>query len=212
MIELKNINKKYKNKIIYDNLSITFDIGLNMIYGSTGTGKTTLLNMIYMIDNDYAGDILIDNEDIKKINNKKMSLLRNKKIGYIFQDFKLFNNLNVIDNLMIPTYINKEPNSLDILISKFQISDLLYKKVNKLSGGEKQKITIVRSLVNNPNIILADEPTSSLDAKSEKVVMNIMKQLSKEKIIIFVTHNESLKKYADNIYILNNNKIYKEYE
>lgn len=212
MIELKNINKKYKNKIIYDNLSITFDIGLNMIYGSTGTGKTTLLNMIYMIDNDYAGDILIDNEDIKKINNKKMSLLRNKKIGYIFQDFKLFNNLNVIDNLMIPTYINKEPNILDILISKFQISDLLYKKVNKLSGGEKQKITIVRSLVNNPNIILADEPTSSLDAKSEKVVMNIMKQLSKEKIIIFVTHNESLKKYADNIYILNNNKIYKEYE
>lgn len=212
MIELKNINKKYKNKIIFDNLSIKFDIGLNMIYGSTGTGKTTLLNMIYMIDNDYAGDILIDSEDIKKINNKKMSLLRNKKISYIFQDFKLFNNLNVIDNLMIPTYINKEPNSLDILISKFQISDLLYKKVNKLSGGEKQKITIVRSLVNNPNIILADEPTSSLDAKSEKVVMNMMKQLSKEKIIIFVTHNESLKKYADNIYILKNDKIYKEYE
>ena len=206
MLELKNINKKFKNKIIFKNLNIKFKKGLNLIYGKSGSGKSTLLKIIALEEKVDSGFIFLNKKNVNEC--YKKSEFRNKNIGMIFQDYKLIDELSVIDNILVPTIINKDKRkNLDSLVKILSIEEFKNNKVYKLSGGEQQRIAIARALINDPDIILADEPTGALDYENKEIIMNYLKKISKDKIVIMVTHDISLNKYGDNIFYIKNKKV-----
>lgn len=202
MIELKNINKIYKGSKYsvqaLKDINVKFgNVGLVSIVGTSGCGKTTLLNLIGGLDSDYQGDIIFDNINVKQYNSKKLDTYRSEKIGFVFQEYNLINTIDVYSNIEIAlsmTKINKFEKKKRILdISKrLGIEDLLKKSPLELSGGQKQRVAIARALIKKPQVILADEPTGALDSKTSKEIMKILKDISKECLIIMVTHNEKL--------------------
>lgn len=202
MIELKNINKIYKGSKYsvqaLKDINVKFDnVGLVSVVGTSGCGKTTLLNLIGGLDSDYQGDIIFDNINVKQYNSKKLDTYRSEKIGFVFQEYNLINTIDVYSNIEIAlsmTKINKFEKKKRILdISKrLGIEDLLKKSPLELSGGQKQRVAIARALIKKPHVILADEPTGALDSKTSKEIMGILKDISKDCLIIMVTHNEKL--------------------
>ena len=219
MINVKNISKVYykkKNKIIaLDNFSYDFEkYKLYAIMGASGSGKSTLLNIIGLLDKPTSGFIFYNKKNTKNYTEKEIISFRAKKIGYIFQEFYLNNNLNVFENVMIPLLINKSLESK----SKRIIANELLKKVgledrklhfpNELSGEERQRGVIARALTNNPEIILADEPTGNLDEETEKEIFELFKKLRNEgKCIVVASHSINIKKYVDDIIYINKGKI-----
>lgn len=211
MIELKNLSKTYisKNKEVIqalDNFSYTFpDRGLIGVYGDSGCGKTTLLNLIGGIDTLTSGDILINNKSIKSYKSKNLTKYRNKEIGFIFQDDNLIDNLNVFDNVALSLSLRKVSfKSRKKIVEEVLVRLGMLEKKNKypseLSGGEKQRVTIARALIKSPSIILADEPTGSLDKENSLEIMKILKELSKDKLVILVSHEEELiRTFSDEI-------------
>ena len=204
MIEIKNLKKSFynnrKEQKIFNNVNVSFDnIGLTAIVAPSGTGKTTLFNMICCLDNEYDGTI---NYDGIKINNE----LVENKISYLMQDDNLFNNLSVFDNLKIYDEIKEQ--EIDEFLKKFDIFDLRNKKVSKLSGGQRRRVALVRSLLKKPKVLICDEPTSSLDKTNSIAVMNILKNVSKDILVIYSSHDSELvDKYSDNIFLLSDNNI-----
>ena len=202
MLVLKNINKIYKGKNYnlqaLRNINLSFDdIGLVTILGTSGCGKTTLLNLIGGLDTDYDGEIIFKHQNTKEYNSKNWDSYRNENIGFVFQEYNLINSLNVYDNIDISLSMKKisyiERKNLIIEVAeKLNISDILYKTPLELSGGQKQRVAIARAIIKKPNIILADEPTGALDSKTSKEIMDILKKLSKEYLVIMVTHNEKI--------------------
>ena len=184
MIELKNINKIYKGSKYsvqaLKDINVKFDnVGLVSIVGTSGCGKTTLLNLIGGLDSDYQGDIIFDNINVKQYNSKKLDTYRSEKIGFVFQEYNLINTIDVYSNIEIAlsmTKINKFEKKKRILdISKrLGIEDLLKKSPLELSGGQKQRVAIARALIKKPQVILADEPTGALDSKTSKEIMEIL--------------------------------------
>ena len=225
MIELKKVNKYFnrhrKNQVhVIDNTSLKLDEkGLVSFLGNSGCGKTTLLNVIGGLDKFQRGKIYINGKKITKFNYWKMDKIRNLHIGYIFQDYKLVDNLSVYDNIslvlkMIGIKNKKEiKKRVDYVLNKTGMYRYRNRMANMLSGGERQRVGIARALVKNPDIILADEPTGNLDSKNSIEIMNIIKSISKNRLVILVTHEVNLAKfYSDRIIELEDGKVVKDYK
>ena len=228
MIEIKNLNKYYnkgrKNQIhVINNTNISLpNIGLVSLLGPSGCGKTTLLNAIGGLDKVNKGKIYIDNKKITKRCANQVDKIRNLKIGYIFQDYKLLDNMSVYDNVAIVLKMIGIKNKKEIkkrveyILERLGIYRYRHRPCGMLSGGERQRVGIARALVKNPDIILADEPTGNLDSKNTIEIMNIIKTISRDKLVILVTHETEIAKfYSDRIIELQDGKklglIWKQY-
>ena len=211
MLKLKNITKIYQldnqsQVKALNNVSIDFrQSEFVSILGPSGCGKTTLLNIIGGLDHYTEGDLLIDNKSTKQFKDSDWDSYRNHQIGFIFQSYNLINHQSVIANVELALTLSgvskkeRRKRAIDALES-VGLKDQMYKKPNQLSGGQMQRVAIARALVNNPEIILADEPTGALDSKTSVQIMELLKKISKDKLIIMVTHNEELAfKYSNRV-------------
>lgn len=185
----------YKTQALSD-ICVSFQDGDQvMIIGESGSGKSTLLNTIGLLDRGYTGNYYIDGKSAKEYSHKEQALMRNKIFGYIFQEYALLESESVYDNVKVPLlYSDVKKNMyreyIEESLSQVGLSDMINKKVKYLSGGERQRVAIARALVNKPRVILADEPTGSLDSKNRKQVLDIIyNYLDATKILIFVTHD-----------------------
>ena len=210
MIDAKNINVKFGKRQILKDLNLKVKKGEYIsIIGKSGAGKSTLLNVISTLEKEYSGNVFYENKDIRDYNDLEISNLRNKKIGFIFQNFNLLEDFTVIENIMLPARLTKideielKEKALG-LINKFELDLTKNQYPNELSGGEKQRVAIARALINKPEIIFADEPTGNLDSKMSIEISNILSKLNQEgQTIVMVTHNEELAKSSNKILELN---------
>lgn len=202
MIEIKNLNKYYKSgqgqyHALRDiNLTLP-DKGIVFIVGKSGSGKSTLLNVIGGIDSYDSGDLIINNTSTKKFRKKDYNSYRNTYIGFIFQEFNVIKSLTVYENIALSIQLHNKSvkkNNKEILdvIEKVGLKGKEHRKMNQLSGGERQRVAIARSLIKNPEVIIADEPTGNLDPKNRNIVMGILKELSKDRLVLIVTHDRFL--------------------
>lgn len=210
MIEIKDLSKSYGDKEILKNINLTInDNEIVAIIGKSGCGKSTLLRCISRLENITKGSIYIDNENINNIKDYY------KKVGMVFQNFNLFENLNVLDNLILaPVKLKLMTKDEAIKKAKNYLKDIgLINKIKEypknLSGGEKQRVAIIRALMENPKIILFDEPTSSLDPQMTQEVLDLMKRLSSLNITIIVVSHEMnfIKEFAQRIIYIDNKKV-----
>lgn len=214
ILKIENIEKKYikdKNRInVLNKLSIEFEIGkLYAIVGKSGSGKSTLLKCIASLTSLDKGIIKYLDKEISKLNDKELSKFRNESIGMVFQEFNLLDFFNVYDNILMPlvisgssSFTNKNNDRVKKLIDFVDLNERSNHLPSELSGGEQQRVAIARALVNNPNLILADEPTGNLDRENAKNILELLKKISKDKCVIIVTHDDQVLKYADIIYKL----------
>ena len=216
MIKVNNLVKIFKSKkkekcVALNNVSFTLeDKGFVFIIGKSGSGKTTLLSILGGLDNLTKGEILINGNLLSKFKEKDYVNYRNSMIGYIFQDFHLIDELTIFENIKISLDLqnNKDVSLISEMLNKVGLKGYENRYPNELSGGEKQRIAIARALIKNPRIILADEPTGNLDTKTTSQVLSLLKELSKERLVIIVSHNLSdAREYADRIIELSNGKI-----
>ena len=209
MIDAKNINVKFGKRQILKDLNLKVKKGEYIsIIGKSGAGKSTLLNVISTLEKEYSGNVFYENKDIRDYNDFEISNLRNKKIGFIFQNFNLLEDFTVIENIMLPGRLTKidemelKKKALE-LINKFELDLTINQYPNELSGGEKQRVAIARALINKPKIIFADEPTGNLDSRMSIEISNILSKLNQEgQTIVMVTHNEELAKSSNKIFEL----------
>ena len=194
MFEIKNVTRKFGNELVLDNISMTIKGGMNFIIGASGSGKTTLLRSISGMDSEFEGYVAYNGMDIKKLSEGEKINLYGNTFGFISQNFNLIEGLTVLENVMLPLQLsgeNDEKAAMQILKS-LGIKTLAKQKVKKLSGGQKQRVAIARELLKNPEVIIADEPTAALDSKSAKVIIDVLKKISKKRTVIVVTHDTSL--------------------
>ena len=217
MIKLKNISKSYGSQKILDNISLDVKKGeFISIIGPSGAGKTTLLNIIGTIEDFSASDkteLTLNDIDIHNLNDNEISEFRNKNIGFIFQFHQLLPELNLEENIFLPSLIGKYSKSeylkkVKDLAKLLGIEKLLKKYPDSISGGERQRVAVARSLINGPKILLADEPTGNLDSKNEQIIMDLFKKLNKELglTIILVTHNNDFAKISNKCFTLKDGK------
>lgn len=220
MIEIKNASKTFqKNKTTefraLNNVELNIKDGeLLAIIGKSGAGKTTLLHNIACIDSfDEGAFFSINGTDVTTLNDKEKAKLRNKTIGLVFQDFALIPEFNVFENVEIPLVLakeNKKSRKLKVIeaLSKVGLEKYTYKDVTNLSGGEKQRVAIARAIVNNPDIILADEPTGALDTKTGEIIFDLLKTLSDNgKTVIIITHDKDIAKKCERVIEISDGKI-----
>lgn len=225
MIKIEKVNKYFnrhkKNQIhVIDNTTLTLgDTGLVALLGPSGSGKTTLLNVIGGLDKVAKGKIFINGQKITSKFSYKVDKIRNLNIGYIFQDYKLVENLSVYENVALSLKIIgiKDKKEIDKRVTYVlqKVGMYRYRKrpANMLSGGERQRVGIARAIVKDPNIIIADEPTGNLDSKNSVEIMNIIKAISKDRLVILVTHETNLANfYASRIIEISDGKVVKDYE
>lgn len=218
MLELNHITKKYISPDRTEDQAILFGIDLKIakgesvaIVGPSGSGKSTLLNIIGTLDSPTSGKILLDDNDLTALNEKELSLLRNEKIGFIFQMHHLLPQLTVFENVLIPTLVkgHNAKERAKNLLEKVGLSHRLNYRPGQLSGGECQRVAVVRALINQPKLLLADEPTGSLDSESADNLTDLLLQLNKdeETALIVVTHSIDLAKKMDKIYKIVKGKL-----
>lgn len=223
IIELENIFKSYQNNStssqykVLDNISLKINSGDSIaIVGPSGCGKSTLLNILGTLDKPSLGIIKIDNDDISKFNDKKLAEIRNQKIGFVFQLHHLLPQLNLLENVLLPTLILKDSKLKEAakirafeLLKSVGLEEKIKQYPGQLSGGECQRTAVVRALVNQPEIILADEPTGSLDQESAEQIGELLSKINKEQnvALVFVTHSLELANKMKVIYKLNNGKL-----
>lgn len=224
ILEVKNVEKYYGNKNVLtkavNNISFSVEEGeFVAIMGASGSGKTTLLNLISTIDKVTSGTILVNGEDIAKIKGNKLNIFRRDKLGFIFQDFNLLDTLTGYENIALSLSIkNVKPKEIDERINdiatKLNIKKILNKYPYQMSGGEKQRIASARAIINNPKLILADEPTGALDSKSSKQLLESFEYLNKDlkSTILMVTHDSFSASYASRVIFIKDGKIFNEIE
>lgn len=211
LVELNDINKYYpvgKSTLhVLKNLNLTIEQGeFIMIMGKSGSGKTTLMNIIGFLDQLSDGEYIFDNKDASELTENQKSTLRNEYIGFIFQQFFLIQSLNVIQNVELPMVYGgkkKEKERRQIAsdyLAMVGLEGKEFSKTTELSGGQQQRVAIARSLVNDPLLIMADEPTGALDSETSEDIMSILSNLNKEgKTIVMVTHDPDMRKYATRV-------------
>lgn len=221
MIEIKNLTKVYKNgiedSVVLKNINLTIlDGEFISIVGQSGSGKSTLMNIIGGLAKATDGSMKHNYKEINSLTEKELSKYRRNTIGFVFQDFNLEGNETVLENIMSPmtfagiNILERKKRALNVL-EKVNLKDKSNSKVNELSGGQKQRVAIARALINNPKIILADEPTGNLDTKNSEDIMNLLKKLNKQGYtIIMVTHNIEQSYEADRIIKLKDGEIAQE--
>lgn len=207
MIELRNIYKKYGNEYYeinaLNNININIDRGdFISIMGPSGCGKSTLLNIIGCLDSNTTGEYIYNNNKVDKLNQKQLSLLRNREFAFIFQNFALIRELNVIENITLPLEFSGK-RKIDIqkieeYMSELGILEFKNRKISTLSGGQQQRVAITRALVQESNIILADEPTGALDETNSIKIIQLLKMLNEKynKTVIVVTHDKNIASVA----------------
>ena len=218
IITVDKINKTYKNGSlelqVLKNISFKVDKGEFLaIMGSSGSGKSTMMNILGCLDNQYEGRYILDGIDISKSNENELSEIRNKKIGFIFQSFNLLPRLTALENVELPLIYSSVPKEerhkrANELLEMVGLKDRIHHRPNELSGGQRQRVAIARALVNNPSIILADEPTGNLDSKSEGEIIEILQKLNKMgKTIVIVTHEPSIGEIAERKIVFKDGEI-----
>ena len=222
LFELNKVSRFYlvdkKKKYVLKDVTLSLpDHGLVTILGKSGSGKSTLLNLLGKIDKPSEGTIFFNNEDINKFKEKKISFFHNKCISFIFQHYHLLDKQTALYNVMLPALISGKSHQTAkeesiILMNEFGLDERLFnKKCADLSGGERERIAILRSFINKPAVLLADEPTGALDKNNSVLVMEALKKISKTSLVVLVTHNNKLaKKYSDRILYMHDGKITKD--
>ena len=219
VVELENIKKAY----YYDEIKFWALRGVNLkvkrgevlsIQGPSGSGKSTLLNIIGAIDKPTEGRVLVDGVDITKLPSDELARFRNEKIGFVFQFYNLIPRMSVLRNVELPLLVKNIPKKERIkrvlkMLEIVGLEDKAYRTPNKLSGGEQQRVAIARALINNPSVILADEPTGNLDTETGKSIINLFLELRKEfnTTVIIVTHDPIVAKRGDRIIYLRDGRI-----
>ncbi len=222
ILKIESIEKYYGNKTnitkAIDDISFEVDEGEFIgVMGASGSGKTTLLNVISTIDTVSAGHIYLDGKDITKINSKDIAFFRRKNLGFIFQEFNLLDTLTLEENIAFALAINKVPEKdikikvLDI-VQKLGIQEIIHKFPYEVSGGQRQRCACARAIINNPKLILADEPTGALDSKSAQMLLETILNMNKSfnATILMVTHDAFSASYANRILFLKDGKIFNE--
>ena len=207
LIQLNKINKSYQNGD--QELRVLKDIDLEVeegeflaIMGPSGSGKSTLMNIIGLLDRASSGEYHLDATEVSHLSDKKLAQVRNKEIGFVFQQFFLLAKLNALQNVELPLIYagvatSKRQGLAKQFLEKVELSERIHHLPSELSGGQKQRVAIARALVNNPSIILADEPTGALDTKTGQQIMELLTELNHEgKTIIMVTHEPEIADYA----------------
>ena len=218
IITVDNINKTYKNGSlelqVLKNISFKVDKGEFLaIMGSSGSGKSTMMNILGCLDNQYEGRYILDGIDISKSTENELSEIRNKKIGFIFQSFNLLPRLTALENVELPLVYSSIPKEerhkrANELLEMVGLKDRTHHRPNELSGGQRQRVAIARALVNDPSIILADEPTGNLDSKSEEEIIEILQKLNKMgKTIVIVTHEPNIGEIAQRKIVFKDGEI-----
>lgn len=219
IIELKNLSKTYhagkKSQVkAVNDVSFSINVGeFVAIVGRSGSGKSSLMNLIGLLDRPSSGQYLLDGEDVTRIRDTKAAYIRSRKIGFVFQSFNLLARASVINNVLLPTTYARIPErkkrAINI-IKSVGLGRYIHKRVDELSGGEKQRVAIARSLINDPEIILADEPTGNLDVKTGREIMDLLRALTKKgKTVILVTHDLELAKGVDRTIKIEDGKVTK---
>lgn len=216
LLKIENLTKEYKTKVedikIFSNINLTIDKGdLISIQGKSGSGKTTLLNILGLLDTKYDGKVEFFNQS----SYKSLEKLRAKNIGFVFQFHYLLPEFTALENVMLPALAMKESSKNEIrkraieLLKLVDLEDRINFYPNELSGGQKQRVAIARALINNPSIVLADEPTGNLDEENSKKINDLFIKLNKEnaQTIILVTHSQNLANIASKKYILKNREL-----
>ena len=222
IIELKSICKTYNNGksnafLALQNIDISFDTGkLYAICGTSGAGKTTLLNIIGLADSATSGQYFLDGKNVESASDAKQAVLRNRYFGYVLQDYALLEAETVYENVSIPLIFSKKKSNLfqSLVRAALQavgMEDYIKTQVSKLSGGQKQRVAIARAIVNEPKIILADEPTGALDSKTGEQITAYFRKLCAEKgiTVIMVTHDKQVAECCDSIFQISDGKLQK---
>ena len=222
MISLRNIIKRYNAgkanefEALHD-ITMAFEDGkMTAIVGKSGAGKSTLLHILACIDSYESGEYSIDGTLVKKLSEAKLAQIRNEKIGMVMQDFALVEDFTTIENVMLPLDFakRKKPNRKQLAMEALKsvgMDSMAIKPVNKLSGGQKQRVAIARAIVNQPSVILADEPTGALDSKTAQEIMNVFKELhNKGKTVIIVTHDMGVAEQCERIIEIADGRIQQE--
>ncbi|MGI6214312.1 MAG: ABC transporter ATP-binding protein [Christensenellales bacterium] len=212
---LKSISKTYgNNRQILDDLNLSGLYGsITAVVGASGCGKTTLLNIVGLLDMQFNGDIQLCGVDVKRFSDRKRCLFRNENIGFIFQDYGLLPNAKVKDSILMSSWYgvhkkSKIEQNYALLIDSLGLKPIENERTVYLSGGEKQRVAIARALLLSPSIILADEPTGNLDEENTKIIFEHFKTCAnKNKAVLLVTHNISLARKADEAYYLQDGKL-----
>lgn len=222
VLKVNNLKKYYGNNTnitkALNNISFTVnDNEFLAIMGASGSGKTTLLNTISTIDSVTSGNIIINGVDITNLNEEELSNFRKENLGFVFQDFNLLDTLTIKENIALSLIINKEDkNKIDNLVldisKKLGISDILNKYPYEVSGGQKQRCACARALINNPKLILADEPTGALDSRNARVLLETFKEMNEElnATILMVTHDAFSASFANRVLFIKDGKIFNE--
>ncbi|WP_300361015.1 ABC transporter ATP-binding protein [Fusobacterium sp.] len=218
IIEIKKINKYYINGENKLHALKDIDFGIKKgefvaIMGSSGSGKSTMMNILGCLDNEFEGEYILDEISVGKVNESEICKIRNKKIGFVFQSFNLLPKLTTRENVELPLVyagVHKEERkrrAVEVL-EKVGLGKRLEHKPNELSGGQRQRVAIARALINNPAIILADEPTGNLDSVSEDEIMKLFQELNEQgKTIVVVSHEPEIAKYCKRILTFKDGKI-----
>ncbi|MFY2153067.1 ABC transporter ATP-binding protein [Mammaliicoccus sciuri] len=222
MINLVNVNRHFKNgeetNHILKDISISIDTGeFIAIMGPSGSGKSTLINILGFIDRGYTGEYLFDNENYQQVSDNKLAFIRNKTVGFVFQNFKLIQNNTIMENVSIPLLYSgmsskERKQRVESVLKDVGIADKKHLVPNKLSGGQQQRVAIARSIVNKPKFIIADEPTGALDSQTSKDIMELFVRLNREQntTMIIVTHDRKVAEQADRVIHILDGRVQRE--
>ncbi len=221
MLEVRNVSKIYEGKVPYRALT---DINLQVeqgefvgIMGPSGSGKTTLLNIIATIDTPTTGEIIIEDKQPHQMSKNKLAKFRRQELGFVFQDFNLLHTLTVEENIVLPLTLDRKP--VKVMKQKSQaiaetlgIKEIMKKRTYEISGGQAQRTAVARSMIHEPKLVLADEPTGNLDSKASKDVMEMLTLMNEEHrtTMMLVTHDAQAASYCDRVIFIRDGKLYSE--